>query len=96
VTLTPVESYDTVREDFVDWFESLETYCVVLEKHKDNGKFHLHAYLKFYDGVRCELLRWIVSSYDTGAIDIQPCRSRKWLKGRKEDDYPFYNFSSSQ
>jgi hypothetical protein len=49
ITISPVLPCKEIREDFVEWFEGVESYCVGVEKHHTSGRYHLHAYIKFLE-----------------------------------------------
>jgi hypothetical protein len=49
ITISPVLVYKEIREDFVEWFEGVESYCVGVEKHHTSGRYHLHVYIKFLE-----------------------------------------------
>jgi hypothetical protein len=93
VTLSPITVYEDIREDFLSYFEGVETYCVSVE-HSDgvSGVPHLHAYLKFYELVDCDYVRNNLSFWP-GTINVAVYKSRKtFLKYiTKEDEKPFFN-----
>jgi hypothetical protein len=39
--------YESIRSDFLDYFESVEEYCVSVECNHVDNKCHIHAYLSF-------------------------------------------------
>lgn len=97
MTLTPVDNYSNIRQDIVNYFDNLETFCVGIEKHKTTDNYHLHMYLKFYNDCDCLFVRNYLDWFE-GSINIEPCRSaRNWLKYvTKEDSEAYFNFSVDQ
>jgi hypothetical protein len=91
-----VDLYPSVRSDFVDYFVGVESYCIGLEEHL-SGRYHLHAYLWFYELTTCDVVRKSIEWFD-GTINILPLKSRKsWLKYiTKEDDDPYFNVPLSE
>lgn len=101
VTVDIVESYDTLREDFVSFFDDLLCYCCVIEKSNVSSRidYHLHCFLEFKSNIKVnDLADYIRVLVDGVRVDVQPCRSRKsTLKYiTKEDRAPFYNCKLSE
>lgn len=109
VTVGIDEYYDFVREDFLSYFDGIEEYCISVEGFKDYGrctacsnkvrsrKYHIHAFLKFKEGIFLSDVRYVLSDVMLMShIDVQPCRSRKsWLKYiSKEDEKCLFNVRS--
>lgn len=93
---------ESVRSDFLDFFDDLKTYCVALEKAESASKVsnvHLHAFLEFHEPLLIDDLRQYVELVVDGLrFDIQPCRSRKscLIYITKEDQDPLYNCKLSE
>lgn len=79
ITLNPVNYYDEIRSDFLHSFENLVTYCISIERSKENlSARHLHSYIEFEGKVYLENLRvFLVSLFPDSKLDLQPCRSKK-------------------
>jgi hypothetical protein len=45
VTVGGLEYYESIRSDFLLYFEGVEEYCVSVEKKHVNKLCHIHAYL---------------------------------------------------
>jgi hypothetical protein len=102
-----VYEYAGVREDFIHYFEGVETFCVGVERYSQGGsdkenivsnRVHLHVYLKLYEKVYLSEVREVLESFCFGSINLQSCRSRRnWLKYiRKEDERPYFNCKISE
>jgi hypothetical protein len=102
-----VDEYGGVREDFVHYFEGVETFCVGVERYSTGGgnkenfvsnKVHLHVFLRFYEKVYLSEVREVLESFCFGTINVQSCRSRRnWLKYiTKEEDSPYFNCKVSE
>lgn len=101
VTLELFEIYAAVREDFVQAFEDLATYCVAVERSVVSKRvsFHLHAFLEFNDKyLLTDIRQHIVSCFPDNHLDIQACKSRKsTLKYiTKEDIHCYFNCKLSE
>jgi hypothetical protein len=59
ITLTPVVYYESVRSDFLQYFDCVETYCVSIEGLNCNKVYHLYAYLCFKCLLNCTLANCI-------------------------------------
>jgi hypothetical protein len=98
VTLTPIVYYEGVRSDFLQYFDSIETYCVSIEGLSSVNKVkHLHAYLKFVNGVSFEYVRDCLSRFP-GTANVQSVRSRRNVLRyiTKEDERPYFNCGSGE
>lgn len=98
ITVDVPEVYDNIREEFVENFSCVESYCVGLEKHKGESKcpYHLHAYLKFSVKVLLgELCDELHTIFDGISVNVQKCKSeRNALKYvTKEDKNAYFNVS---
>jgi hypothetical protein len=100
VTVGLSDIYERGREDFLDYFDGVETYCVCVERHKNTGnkesdvsKYHLHAYLRLECAAFLEEVGDVVRSFVEGTVNVQSCRrERNWLKNiSKEDERPYFN-----
>lgn len=95
------EVYDIVREDFVNSFEDVVSYCCAVETSVTSSRVsnHLHCYLELNEGIKFDDMRDYVSSlYDGLHIDVQRCKSkRNALKYiTKEDRNVYSNISPSK
>jgi hypothetical protein len=97
LTVGPVEYYESVRSDFLAYFEGLETYCVSIEKNHANSEVHIHAFLKFHVQCTCDFLREVLSFFE-GTVNVQCCKSRRNVLRyiTKEDQSPLFNCRSSE
>lgn len=81
ITISILELYYSIREDFIDYFDDLISYVVAVETSKSAQKVsnHLHAFLEFANAVYVDDLREYISVICTFSdhIDVQPCRSKK-------------------
>lgn len=91
--------YPVIRQDFVECFEGVVTYCCAIEKSSEQSlvSFHLHCFLEFADALHINDLRnYIVACFPEFKLDIQACRSKrnvlKYIS--KEDKLVYYNCSS--
>jgi hypothetical protein len=71
------ELYDTIREDFVEYFEDVEEYCMSAECNHVNNKYNLHAYFKFYDLTDCVTVGSYVPPFCESTVDVQPSKRRR-------------------
>lgn len=97
VTVGPLEYYDSIRRDFLLYYEDIEEYCVSIETNSTNkANVHLHAYLKFYDLVTFEYVKECLPVSVT--INVQQAKSRRNVLKyiTKEDENPEFNMSPSE
>ena len=98
VTVGPVAYYASVRSDFLQYFEGVETYCVSVEYyHINKSQCHIHAYLKFYDLIDFDYVRECLSWFE-GVVNIQRARSRRNVLKyvSKEDREVYFNCRVSE
>jgi hypothetical protein len=97
VRLIGVELYDSVQQDFVDYFDGIETYCVSVEMCESGG-YHLHTYLLFFKPTDCFEVGEYIRVFHNSTVDVRPCKSRRnWLKYiTKEDEEPYFNCKLSE
>lgn len=80
VTISLGEVYNTVREDFIQFFTNIVTFCVAVEISKVSSSVenHLHAFLEFDSPCFVdELADYIRVFAACNHVNVQPCRSRK-------------------
>jgi hypothetical protein len=69
VTVQEENLYGEVRQDFISYFDDLETFCVAVERYSRGGEkesvseCHIHSYLKFYNKLFLIDLRNIVKCF---------------------------------
>ena len=68
--------YESVRRDFLDYFNCVEEYCVSIERNHVDNKVHLHAYLKYTELLFLNEVREFLSWYG-GTLNIQSVKSRR-------------------
>lgn len=95
VTVGPVEYYDDIRSDLLDYFEGVKEYCVSVEKYHTSdyiNKVHLHCYLEFYDLFKCVEVRECVSWFER-TVNVESVKSKRnvLLYITKEDEFPLFN-----
>lgn len=100
ITLGLPDVYPTVREDFIESFAHLTSYCCSLERSNKSGQVsnHLHAFLEFdHDVLLTNIREFISIAFPECHLDIQSCKSRKsWLVYiTKEDVHAYSNIKSS-
>lgn len=97
ITVGPLEYYDCIRADFLDYFEGVEEYCVSIETNHTNKLVHLHSYLSFFNNVTFEYVKACVPPFG-GTINVQHCRSRRNVLKyvTKEDERPLFNCAASE
>jgi hypothetical protein len=76
VTVGPLEYYDRLRDDFIEYFEGVKEYCVSTENYHLNNKVHIHAYLEFNDLLLCNYVRGCVDWFD-GTVNVESVKSRE-------------------
>lgn len=101
VTLEVSDVYDTVREDFLEAFDSVLTYCVAIEKSCNSSRvsYHLHAFLEFKDKIfLSDLNHYIRSVWPDTHFDLQSCKSRRNVLKyiTKEDIHCIFNCKISE
>ena len=104
ITVSLTDLFSRVREDFVDNFEDLASYCSNVESSHSSGIMfhHLHVFLEFREKFFVDDLRkWVDVFLNSGEqkihFDIQPCRSRKSCLRyiTKEDHHAVTNIKES-
>lgn len=90
--------YPEVRTDLLDNFHDYESFCIAVEKHKENAKndIHVHCYIKFIDNIFItDLSDHLRCIYQGLSVDVQKCKSkRNTLKYiTKEDKDALHNVS---
>jgi hypothetical protein len=90
ITVSPVELYDSVRSEFLSYFQFVNSYCIGLEKHHLSRDYHLHAWIEFLHGYTINQVKHLFLFWFEGTVNVQSCKSsRNWLKYiTKEDDDP--------
>lgn len=95
--------YDQIRQDFVESFQDLITYCCAVERSQSSLHVsnHLHCFLEFSEPILINDLRVFIEStfkdfYTT--LDLQACRSKRNILKyiTKEDNEPYFNCSASK
>lgn len=96
ITIGPVEYYETIRQDFVDYFEGVEEYCVSVEHNHVNVKCHIHAYIAFNDLKLINEVREYIVWFDH-TINIESVKSKRnvLLYVSKEDEEVYFNCRES-
>lgn len=88
------EVFDTIRQDFVNTFDQVVSFCCSLEVSKSSLKVsnHLHCFMEFAEDILLEELRdYIVCCFPDDHLDLQPCRSRRsCLKYISKEDINLY------
>lgn len=97
ITLGNLEYYESIRQDFLEYFVGVEEYCVSVEQHHVNKRVHLHAFLLFKELVSCDDIRLCLSFHDS-TVNVQVCRSRRNVLKyiTKEDEEVFFNCRESE
>lgn len=100
LSLNKESFYEGIREDFVNSFEGVVTFCCAIEQ---SGKSelvsrHLHCFLEFEEALLLADLRsFIVALFEDCKLDIQACRSKrnvlKYIS--KEDRLVYFNCKES-